>query len=83
LPLGLSATVEVIHQEVNDALLIPVEALRDLGEGEYAVFVVDSGGKLKLREIEVGLIGDAFVQVTSGLSEGEVVSTGLLSISKS
>lgn len=82
-PLGLSATVEVIHQEVSDALLVPVEALRDLGEGEYAVFVVGSDGKLRLREVKVGLVGEAFAEITDGLSEGEVVSTGLLSTSKS
>lgn len=76
LPIGASGTVEVIHAQVEGATLIPVEALREISPGQYAVFVVE-GEKLRLRPIEVGLKGQLYVEVKSGLQAGEVVSTGL------
>jgi len=78
LPLGLNASVEVISVEAKNVLLIPVEALRDLGDGQYAVFVVGSDGQLALRTVEVGLRDSTNAEITSGLTEGEVVSTGLV-----
>ncbi len=76
LPIGASGTVEVIHAQVEDAVLIPVEALREVSPGHYAVFVVE-GERLRLRSIEVGLQGQLYVEVKSGLQTGEIVSTGL------
>jgi hypothetical protein len=54
---------------------VPVEALRDLGEGEYAVFVVVDGEPV-LRVVEVGLVDITSAEILSGLEAGEVVSTG-------
>ncbi len=55
LPVGLSGAVDVIAGEAKNAVLVPVEALRDLGDGEYAVFVIENG-EPKLRLVEVGLM---------------------------
>jgi HlyD family secretion protein len=77
-PLGLSATVEVIRDEVKDVLLVPQEALRDLGDGEYAVFVIEDDGVLRLHTVEVGLKDITSAEIKSGLSEGQKVSTGLV-----
>ncbi|MFZ5818339.1 MAG: efflux RND transporter periplasmic adaptor subunit [Chloroflexota bacterium] len=76
LPIGASATVDVIHAQAQDAVLVPVEALHEASPGQYAVFVVE-GEKLRLRVIEVGLQGQLYAEVKSGLQAGEVVSTGL------
>jgi HlyD family secretion protein len=43
LPVGLNASVDIIAGRATNAVLVPVEALRDLGSGEYAVFVVKDG----------------------------------------
>ena len=75
--LGANATVEVIGGDVQDALLVPVDALRDLG-GEYAVFVQDENGELKMRMVEVGLMDYTYAEILSGLAEGEIVSTGIV-----
>jgi HlyD family secretion protein len=75
--LGSNATVEVIGGDVQDALLVPVNALRDLG-GEYAVFVQDENGELTMRIVEVGLMDYTYAEVLSGLEEGEIVSTGIV-----
>jgi HlyD family secretion protein len=76
LPLGATASVEVISQSARNAVLIPVEALHEISPGKYEVFVV-TNGKLELRSVEVGLEDQTTAQITSGLEPGEVVSTGL------
>ena len=76
LPVGLTAEVEIIAGEAYKALLVPVQALRELAPGQFAVFVVDENGDLKLRPVEVGLRDFANAQILSGLEQGEVISTG-------
>lgn len=75
LPVGLNATVDVIAGKAENAVLVPIEALRQLDEGEYAVFVVENGEPV-LRVVQVGLQDITFAEIVSGLEEGEVVSTG-------
>ncbi len=75
LPVGLSATVDVIAGRAEDAVLVPIEALRDLGDGEYAVFVVVNG-QTEMRSVEVGLMDTTYAEIKSGLQAGETVSTG-------
>ncbi len=77
LPAGLNASVEVIAGRAENALLVPVEALRELAPGKYAVFVVVDG-QLQSRPVEVGLMDYAYAEIISGLQEGEQVSTGIV-----
>jgi HlyD family secretion protein len=77
LPTGLNATVDIIGGEASNVVLIPVEALRDLGDGTYAVFVVKNG-EMTMRTVEVGLMDMTYAEITSGLEAGEMVSTGLV-----
>ena len=74
---GMNAEVEVISAEVRDVLLVPVQALRELGEGQYTVFVVQPDGELEMRVVEVGLQDPVNAEIISGLEEGETVSTGM------
>jgi len=76
LPLGTSAAVDVIGGRAENAILIPVEALRETSPGEYAVFVVENG-KTRLRVIEVGIKDLLYAEVKSGLEVGEIVTTGI------
>lgn len=78
LPAGLNATADVIGGKAENALLVPVEALRELGVGEYAVFVVKEDGSLEMRPVKVGLMDYANAQIISGLEMGEQVSTGIV-----
>lgn len=77
LPAGLNAAVELISGRAEDALLVPVEALRELTPGEYAVFVMEDG-EPKLRPVQVGLMDYANAEIISGLEQGNVVSTGIV-----
>jgi multidrug efflux pump subunit AcrA (membrane-fusion protein) len=75
LPVGLNAAVDVIAGQARNAVLVPVEALRELDPGEYAVFVIVNG-QPKLRQVEVGLMDATTAEIKSGLEPGEIVSTG-------
>jgi len=77
LPMGLNATVEVIAGSAENVLLVPVEALRELSPGEYAVFVMVDG-EPRMREVEVGLMDYAYAEIFSGLEQGDQVSTGIV-----
>jgi membrane fusion protein, copper/silver efflux system len=56
------------------AVAIPGEALVDTGEAQY-VFVTTQASRIEPRRVAVGTRADGFVQVLSGLSEGETVIT--------
>jgi RND family efflux transporter MFP subunit len=76
LPFGTGASVDVIGGEAENALLIPIEALHEIAEGSYAVFVM-TDGKPRMRQVEVGLQDLLYAEVISGLQEGDVVTTGI------
>ncbi len=76
LPLNLNASVELIQATAENVLLIPLQALHDLGDGTYGVFVVGSDGQPKLKIVEVGLIDLTNAEIKSGLSLGDTVTTG-------
>ena len=61
-------------------VLAPIQALRELGDDQYAVFVVrqggDQDGELEMRLVQVGLRDYVNAEILSGLQRGEVVSTG-------
>ena len=73
---GMTADVEIIAAEARNALLVPVEALRELSPGQYAVFVVKADGELEMRPVVVGLSDPVNAEILDGLELGEVVSVG-------
>jgi HlyD family secretion protein len=75
--LGMSASVDVIGGRATNAVLVPVEALREIDSGVYGVFVVENG-QPKLRVVEVGIQDMTYAEIRSGLKAGETVSTGLV-----
>lgn len=74
---GMNAEVEIISAEARDALIVPLQALRELGTDQYAVFVVQPDGEMELRIVEVGLMDLVNAEIISGLELGEIVSTGV------
>jgi RND family efflux transporter MFP subunit len=80
MPSGLQASVEIISGQANEAVLVPIEALRDLGEGSFSVFVVGQDGQMKLRVVTIGLMDATYAEVLSGLKAGETVSTGITEV---
>jgi HlyD family secretion protein len=74
---GMNAEIDVISAESRDTLLVPLQALRELGEDQYAVFVVQPDGELEMRPVEVGLQDLVNAEILSGLERSETVSTGI------
>jgi multidrug efflux pump subunit AcrA (membrane-fusion protein) len=81
LPIGLSATVEVISAQAQNVLLIPVEALHQISDGTYGVFVMENGTPT-FKTVEVGLMDYTSAEIKSGLNEGDVVTTGIVETTK-
>jgi HlyD family secretion protein len=77
LPVGSNASVEVIGGRTENAVLVPVEALREISPGEYAVFVMENG-EPRLHVVTVGLQDYTYAEITSGVNAGDTVTTGLI-----
>ncbi len=69
---GMMAKLELELGRSEDALTIPVAAIRSQGY-QSAVFVVE-GGKAKLRPVKTGLELPEWIQITSGLRGDEDVA---------
>lgn len=68
---NLNVSLEVVSQEQDSVLRI--EKGPALGRGQkHRVYVLQSGNALE-REIITGLVGETYVEVVEGLSEGERV----------
>ncbi|MFG2917892.1 efflux RND transporter periplasmic adaptor subunit [Kitasatospora sp. NPDC048298] len=69
---GLSATVQVITGEADNALSLPTSALSGTGASRTATLVQPDGASERVT-VTVGVEGDSTVQVVSGLKEGDKV----------
>lgn len=66
---GMSAVVYLRVRDVRDVLSVPSSAI--VSSGRESVVWVVSGGRAERRVVGLGAEGDATVQVTRGLREGE------------
>jgi HlyD family secretion protein len=73
---NMNVDIEVISAEARDVVLAPVQALRQISDEQYAVFVVQSAGELAMRPVQVGLQDVVNAEIISGLEVGEVISLG-------
>ncbi len=76
LPLGTTASVDVIGGRAENAILIPIEALHEAGD-KYAVFIVENG-KPVLHVVEIGIQDLLYAEVISGVEAGDTVTTGIV-----
>lgn len=72
---GMTASVDVRIEGVDDAILIPVDALHQTSSGYYVYTSYDEdtqeyGGRV---DVVPGLSNSNYVEIKSGLSEGDVV----------
>ena len=68
------ATVHLVMEEARDVLHVPNLAVRHVGERSF-VYVLEEDVRI-LRYVEIGIIGNAFTEITEGLDEGEIVING-------
>jgi HlyD family secretion protein len=82
MPLGVNASVTIIAKQAKEALLVPVNAIRSIGNGQTGVFTVNSDGSMIFKIVSVGIMDSSTAEITSGLELNDTVSTGLMSGSK-
>jgi HlyD family secretion protein len=68
---GMSCRAEIVVEQYDDAVYIPVFAVLRVG-GKPTAYVIKDGA-VEEREIEIGLDNNTMVRVTKGISEGEAV----------
>jgi HlyD family secretion protein len=68
---GMSAKVEIIIDELKNVISVPLQTVVNRN-GKKVCFVLSSK-EPEQREVETGLFNDNFVEIKSGLSEGEEV----------
>ncbi|MDZ4178842.1 MAG: HlyD family efflux transporter periplasmic adaptor subunit, partial [Coriobacteriia bacterium] len=71
--IGMKGDASIEIDSVPDAVTIPIEALFDEGGASY-VYTVGAGEVLKRTQVQIGTLTETRVQVTSGLSDGDVVA---------
>jgi len=69
---GMNVDVEILIEEKDNALIIPIETVSKVGN-KYLVNTKDQEGNLEPVTIEVGITNDNYIEVTSGLKEGDKI----------
>ncbi len=70
---GMSCKAEIIVEQYEDAIYVPVQAVTRIG-GEPTVYVYDAKSKsMTPRQVEIALDNNRMIRIVSGLAEGEVV----------
>jgi HlyD family secretion protein len=67
----MSAKVEVFANCLSNVVYVPVQSVSPL-EGKQVCYLAN-GGKPECRTVEVGDFNDEFIEIKSGLKEGERV----------
>ena len=68
---GSTANVDISTGAVSDVVAVPTSAVQTLGSSSYVLEI--SKGELTRKDIKIGMVGDTYTQVISGLTPGENV----------
>ena len=82
LRLGMTARVDISTSQKENALVVPIAALKTNNSGSYVVVVHDDGSTENVT-VQTGIYSDDYVEITSGLSVGDKVSIAYTSSGKS
>jgi multidrug efflux pump subunit AcrA (membrane-fusion protein) len=71
---GSQVSINVVDQQVNNALTVPISAVKQNGSGGDVVRVVNlKNGKVTEVPVTTGLTEGSYIQITKGLRLGQVV----------
>lgn len=82
LKLGMTARVEINTSEKENALVVPISALKTNDKGSY-VLRVNSSGQTEQVSVTTGIYSDEYVEILSGLDEGDMISISYTASSSS
>ncbi len=68
---GMTAKAEILVNHLDDVVYVPIQAVNPL-EDKKVCYVVD-GSKPQQRDVEVGEFNEAFIEIKTGIQEGERV----------
>lgn len=72
---GMNAKVEIIVNQLDDILYVPVQSIEV--ENDHFFTYVRGGSGLERREVQTGQFNDEFIEIKSGLNLGEEVALAL------
>lgn len=70
--LGMSATCNIILDKADNVITVPIEAVQTQNGQKY-VIVINEDGTMENKTIETGISNDAYIEIKSGVEEGENV----------
>ena len=72
---GSQVSINVVDQQVDNALTVPIAAVLQNGSGQNVVRVINlaKGGKVTTVPVTTGLTEGSYVQITKGLHLGQTV----------
>jgi membrane fusion protein, macrolide-specific efflux system len=73
---GMTADITITIESATNVLNVPATALRGTA-GAYTVLVMGTDGQPISQPVEVGLVTSSLAEITSGLTEGQEVVTGV------
>jgi len=71
---GRTAQISVAMQHKDNVLLVPKKAVRTAGARTYVQYM--SGTSRRIANVEVGITNDTDAEITSGLTEGQIIVVG-------
>lgn len=74
---SMTARVDIETANKDNALAVPLSALKTDKQGTYVIVIKDDGST-ENRYVETGIYGDEFVEIINGLSEGENVDVTMV-----
>ena len=66
---AMTARVDIVTDEKENALVVPISALKTDSSGSYVM--VASGKEQEKRYVSTGIYSDEYVEITDGLTDGE------------
>ena len=69
---GMSAKVEIVIDELNGVLCVPLQAVASRNGLKLCYLVTPEG--LEARPVEIGQFNASFIEIKAGLAEGDLIS---------
>ncbi|MBP3232707.1 MAG: efflux RND transporter periplasmic adaptor subunit [Anaerovibrio sp.] len=70
---AMTARVEIVTSEKENALVVPISALKTDTKGSYVVISLPDG-TTENRYVSTGIYSDEYVEIEDGLSDGDIVA---------
>jgi HlyD family secretion protein len=77
---GISARAEIVITNLSQVLTVPMQAVTTI-KGQPSCLVRKDGAKLSSKPVEIGLYNERFIEIKSGLQEGDEVLLSALASS--